>query len=296
MSAHHCSLFDNTVSAPDSNTGEIELRPLTELPGIWEAALEALQAEGAAFTRQGERVLVLATGPLVPVARAFAFVREEGQWGLTDAMPADEPRLWRDWDRVLAISPFGHEPELLHAMRHLPPRVQRTAMTTDPASALAALADDLVSLPARTAESSVAFETTFLLVARSVMGVEVADLGRQASVVLASDVPSVVPGTDHIVFVGSGWAGQVALRCAQTLGTIRGIRSESHAVRDARYGAIDHADSRSVIWFLGKAPEDVRERAAATGAVVTTSTRDPILDYVDVHRMAGELRVGRTAQ
>lgn len=291
MSAHYCSLFAPQPSPAPIVGGPLSLTPLDDVRAAWAAALTSPAFRGDLIARPGERMLILAASPLVPAARAIAARREEALHGATDAMPAEDPRVWRDWDRVVAISRTGDEPELLHALRHLPPRVGRTAISVEDIATLSGLVDDIVALPELAGRSLVSFETTAILVARAALGDAVYDAPRLVSTLIECDVPAVVPGADHVVIVASGWAGQLALRGVHTLSAIRSIRAESHSLRDAHYGAIDHADARSVIWFWGKCSEEASERAVATGAVVIASQRDPLLNYIELQRMARELAV-----
>ncbi|MGN6502846.1 MAG: hypothetical protein ACTHKX_08090 [Pseudolysinimonas sp.] len=261
---------------------------LDAIPDHWRAVL-AEETGSAILGPRGSRLLILAAGPLIPAARALAALREERQWGATDALPADEPRIWREWDSVLAISAGPGEPELLHALRHLPPRVSRRGVTGAPDSTLGPLVDDFAVLPQPRADSLVAQETALLLSARVALGEQLDHLPQSAEAVLGADTPESVPGISHIAIIGSGWTAPLAGSPAHALGLAPGIRAESHATRDIRYGALDHADSRSLLWFMGRVPDDVLDRARTTGAVITLGSRDPLVELLAMQRMAREL-------
>ena len=267
------------------------MKPMPELDAIpdhWRAVLT--QGSGQAIVgARGSRLLILAAGPLIPVARALAALREERQWGATDALPADEPRMWREWDAVLAISAGEGEPELMHALRHLPPRVTRHGVSSSSQTTLGPLVDELTMLPESSAGSLVAQESALLLSARCALGETLDQLPRCAETVLMADTPEAVPGISHIAIIGSGWTAPLGGSPAHALGLAPGIRAESHATRDIRYGALDHAGRHSLLWFMGRATDDVIERARSTGAVVTVGARDPLVELVAMHRMAREL-------
>lgn len=289
MSAHHCSLYEpHGTTGAGGRSGPIPMPELDAIPHHWRAVLAETTGE-AILGPRGSRLLILAAGPLIPAARALAALREERQWGATDALPADEPRIWRDWDDVLAISAGPGEPELLHALRHLPPRVTRRGVTASPETTLAPLVDQLAMLPQPDAGSLVAQESALLLSARVALGETLDDLPRSAEAVLTADTPESVPGISHIAIIGSGWTAPLAGSPAHALGLAPGIRAESHATRDVRYGALDHAGHGSLLWFMGRVPDDVVDRARSTGAVVTLGARDPLVEMVAMHRMAREL-------
>lgn len=289
MTAHHCSLFEASAAHADRRpTGPIHLDEVAEVAHVWREVL-ASRPGVAQLGARGSRTLVLATGPQLAAARAYASLREESQWGATDALPADEPRIWREWDHVVAVTRSGDERELLHALRHLPPRVSRTAVTSAAASPVVPLVDETVVLPESAGRSSVTFETAFLLAARVALGADVVDLPSRLDAVLDADIPLASSTFDHMAFVGSGWTAPLAVRAAQALAGVPWVRAESHALRDVRYGSLDHATERTLVWFFGRTTDDVVDRLARTGAAVESSRRDPLVDYVAVQRMALEL-------
>lgn len=287
MTAHHCSLFDSTHDATGTATGPISMADLDAIPDLWRQVLAA--PHPAVLGRRGSRMLVVAAQPLLPVARAFAALREERQWGATDALPADEPRIWRDWQSVLAVSRLGDEPELHHALRHLPPQVTRLAVTAGRDSVLAPLVDELIALPENSPATSASWETALLVAARAALGEDVTDLADSAEAVLASNMPESVPRVRHVAIVGAGWAVPVAALAGHALTGCRSLRVDWHAPRDVRYGALDGADRDSLIWVMGSIRHDVIDRISATGAIVTVTGRDPLVDYVAIQRMAREL-------
>ena len=222
MSAHHCSLYEphGTTGAGD-RSGLIPMPELDAMPDHWRAVLT--QGSGQAILgARGSRLLILAAGPLIPVARALAALREERQWGATDALPADEPRMWREWDAVLAISAGEGEPELMHALRHLPPRVTRHGVSSSSQTTLGPLVDELTMLPEPSAGSLVAQESALLLSARCALGETLDQLPRCAETVLMADTPETVPGISHIAIIGSGSNAPLSGSPAHALGLCLG--------------------------------------------------------------------------
>lgn len=282
---HHCSLFDDSEPGERRQALQVELEAVPEL---WRATL-AVPGEGHLLRSPGQRMLVLGAGPLVHAARAFADLREVHQHGPTDAQQAGDPRIWRDWDHVVAISRDGAEPELLHALRHLPPRVRRTAVTTGEHSRVSPLVDDVVAIAAT--GGIVSFESATLVRVRQALGADLTALPALAASVLAGDVPVTAPGVDHLLVVGSGWTAALAARAAQSVAAVAGFRAEAYTQRDVRHGAAQHAGASTLVWFLGATPPELVD-AVPKGAVIVASGRDPLIDYLELQRLAVQARAG----
>jgi hypothetical protein len=112
---------------------------------------------------------------------------------------------------------------------------------------------------------------------------------------LASNTPESAPGYARVAVLGSGWLAPLAVQAALELAGAPAMPAEAHAPRDIRYGALDHAGQESLLWFLDPAARDIRERALATGATLTGGQRDPLVEFVAIHRMARELASERSA-
>ena len=121
-------------------------REIESQPAIWRQALEHVDLATRLLVRPGERMLVLGCGTSAFVAESFAALRESAGYGMTDAAYASEPRVWRDYDRVLAISRSGTTSEVLEAIRALPAGVPVTAVTGVADSPLAELTEDVLLL------------------------------------------------------------------------------------------------------------------------------------------------------
>ena len=75
-------------------------------PDDWRRAKAEADAYRALLPEPGERVAVVGCGTSLYMSQAYAGLRESKGEGLTDAWPASEHRLTRDYDRVVAITEF----------------------------------------------------------------------------------------------------------------------------------------------------------------------------------------------
>src|ERR1700710_1158224 len=112
----------------------ITAREIASQPAIWRRALEQVDRATELLVRPGERILVIGCGTSAFVAESFAALREGAGYGMTDAAYASEPRVWRDYDRVIAITRSGTTSEIIDALRAVPAGVPVTVVTAVPDS------------------------------------------------------------------------------------------------------------------------------------------------------------------
>ena len=265
-------------------------------PAIWRTALERTGTQARQqWTRPGQRMLVLGCGTSAFVAESFALLRESAGLGHTDAGYASEPRPWRDYDSVLALTRSGTTTEVLDALRALPPGVRRLAVTGVPDSPVAELVDDLVDL-SYADESSVVqtrFPTTLLLLARAAFGADVAALPDEAESRLAHPLGLDVSAFEHFVYLGSGWTYGLAQEAALKIREAAQAWAESYPTLDYRHGPLAVATERTLVWMIGRSDPDLVATVEATGATVRTSTGDPLVELVDAQRLAVALAGSR---
>src|SRR4051812_7158773 len=89
-------------------------------PDLWRRAIADTARVRDLLAAPGENVLVIGCGTSAFVAESFAVLREQAGLGVTDAAYASEPRVWRNWTRVIAISRSGTTSEVLEALRGVP--------------------------------------------------------------------------------------------------------------------------------------------------------------------------------
>src|SRR5271170_4824921 len=115
-------------------------------PECWTKAIEMAPTAASALPRPGERVAAIGCGSSLNVARCYAILREAAGQGVTDAFPASEVPLTRQYDRQVFISRTGTTTEVLDALSGASRYAPTTAVTADPDAPLAREARHLVLL------------------------------------------------------------------------------------------------------------------------------------------------------
>jgi glucosamine--fructose-6-phosphate aminotransferase (isomerizing) len=270
-------------------------REIASQPAVWRTALTHLDRAVELLVRPGESMLVIGCGTSAFVADSFAELRENAGYGLTDSAYASEPRAWRDYDHVLAISRSGTTSEIIEALEQLPAGVTKTVVTGVADSPVAALADDVLVLDFADEESVVQtrFPTSFLLLARAAFGEDVSGLPDAAEAALAQPSDISVAGLDHFVYLGSGWTRGLADEAALKIREAAQAWSESYPLLDYRHGPLAVAHTGSLVWMIGRGEAALAEQVRATGAVVVTSTHDPLVELALAQRLAVEVAQSR---
>jgi fructoselysine-6-P-deglycase FrlB-like protein len=262
-------------------------------PTIWRRALTDVDRARDLLAAPGERVLVLGCGTSAFVAESLAWLREDAGLGETDAVYASELRMWRDYDRVVALSRSGTTTEVLTALEAVPAGVRRIVVTGVADSPAASLADDVLLLDFADEKSVVQtrFPTTFLVLARAAFGQDMQAVIDQAETVLSAplDLPVPLSGVDHVVYLGTGWTYGLAQEAALKVREAAQAWSESYPLLDYRHGPLAVAHDTSLVWMLGAADERLAEEIRVTGAAVRLGHLDPLVELVQAQRLAVEL-------
>jgi glucosamine--fructose-6-phosphate aminotransferase (isomerizing) len=277
----------------------ITAREIASQPSVWRVALLHVDRATELLVRPGERMLVLGCGTSAFVAESFAQLREGAGYGMTDAAYASEPRAWRDYDRVLAITRSGTTSEVIDAIRLLPVGVPVTVVTGVADSPVTSLATDVLLLDFADEESVVQtrFPTSFLILARAALGEDVAQLPDEAEVALAkSPLASYdidVASFDHFVYLGSGWSYGLAQEAALKIREAAQAWSESYPLLDYRHGPLAVAHSTSLVWMMGRSESALAEQIRATGATVICGEHDPLIELALAQKLAVEVADAR---
>ena len=263
-------------------------------PEMWERALVEATATAPLFGRPGERVLYLGCGTSAFVSESLAILRERAGHGLSDAAYASEWRPGRDYDRVVAVTRSGTTSEILDALDRVPRGVHRTAVTGVADAPVHASVDDALVLDYADERSVVQtrFPTTLLVAARAAFGEDVAGLPEQAARELERPQDLDVAALDHVVYLGSGWSYGLAQEAALKIREAAQAWSESYPTLDYRHGPIAVAHPGSVVALFEDVPDLVAD-IEATGAVVRTSTADPLVQLVTAQRLAVDVAGSR---
>lgn len=258
-------------------------------PAIWWEAIESRSAiADELLALPGSRVLVLGCGTSAFLAESYAALRERAGFGVTDAAYASEPWPWRDYDAVVLLSRSGTTTEVIEALDVLPAGVRTIAVTGVADSPLAARVDDVLLLDFADEKSVVQtrFPTTFLLLARHALGEDVSGLPDEVEARLAAPLDIETGALSHFVYLGSGWTYGLAQEAALKIREAAQAWSESYPALDYRHGPLAVADERSIVWILGDAEPSLIADIERTGALVRSSTGDPLVELADAQRLA----------
>jgi len=268
---------------------------ITTQPSTWRLALELVDQARELLAAPGERVLIIGCGTSAFVAESLAWLRESVSLGETDAAYASEPRAWRDYDRVIAISRSGTTSEILDALAAVPEGVRTVVVTGVADSPAALLADDVLVLDFADEKSVVQtrFPTSFLILARAAFGLDVDGIADALDAALAEPLPIDASTFDHFVYLGTGWTYGLAQEAALKIREAAQAWSESYPLLDYRHGPLAVAHEGSLVWMFGAADELLAEQIRATGATVILGSHDPLVELVQAQRLAVELAESR---
>ncbi|QJU54768.1 SIS domain-containing protein [Herbiconiux sp. KACC 21604] len=258
-------------------------------PEVWRTALDLTAEARRILARPGERMLVIGCGTSAFVAESFAALREEAGLGETDAAYASEPRVWRPYDSVVAITRSGTTTEVADALRRVPAGVTTIVVTGVADSPCAELADEVLLLDFADERSVVQtrFPTTFLILARAALGEDVSQLPAALEASLAVEDSVEEPVYDHIVYLGSGWTYGLAQEAALKVREAAQAWAESYPLLDYRHGPLAVAHPGSLVWFLGTTDDDLARDIETTGATVRQREgEDPLVALVRAQRYA----------
>lgn len=291
------SFWEMIITTLSGQSGQPELQEarvtltaseIDSQPRIWREALTHVARATDLLARPGERVLVIGCGTSAFVAESFAALRETAGLGITDAAYASEPRVWRRYDAVIALTRSGTTTEVLEALSAVPAGVRTVAVTGVADSPVAAVVDDVLLLDFADEQSVVQtrFPTSFLLLARAAFGEDVSALPAAAEAALARPLPIDVSGLSHFVYLGSGWTYGLAQEAALKIREAAQAWSESYPLLDYRHGPLAVAGPGSLVWMIGPHDDKLVDQIEAVGAQVVTSSHDPLIELAQAQRLA----------
>jgi fructoselysine-6-P-deglycase FrlB-like protein len=263
------------------------LAEIASQPDCWARALRSAGEAARILPGRGERVAVIGCGTSWHIATAIARAREAAGHGETDAFPASELPV-RDYAAVLAVTRSGTTTEVLDALRTVPGSVRKIAITGDPSTPVADVADELLVLDYADEESVVQtrFATTALTVARASLGHDLGPVIDQARALAAADLDDQLINRPHYVFLGRGWALGVAREAALKVQEAGAAWSEAHPALEYLHGPLAAADETTVVWLFGVEDSVLAGEIKRTGATIVTATGDPQAELVTAQRVA----------
>ncbi|HEY3631027.1 MAG TPA: SIS domain-containing protein [Jatrophihabitantaceae bacterium] len=251
-------------------------------PECWTVALD--QAGSPLLPAPGERVAVVGCGTSWFVAQAYAALREAAGLGETDAFAASEMPADRPYDRLVAITRSGTTTEVLELLRQV--STPTLAITAAGGTPVVDAADETLRLPFADERSVVQtrFATTTLALLRAHLGEDLTQAIADARTAVDAELPAL--DRAQFTFLGRHWTVGLANEAALKMREASLSWSESYPAMEYRHGPISIADTRSLVWMLGSAPEGLREDVATTGATWVESTLDPMAELIRAQRVA----------
>jgi fructoselysine-6-P-deglycase FrlB-like protein len=252
-------------------------------PDSWLAAADLAGRYRDILPAAGERVAVIGCGTSLYIARGYAYLRESGGLGITDAWPASEARLaGRGYDRLVAITRSGTTTEVLATLAGFGgPKTIITAPAGTPVYQLG----DVIGLPEFDEKSVVQtrFATSALALLRSSLGEDLQDVVAQARQVLADPALDEVRGAGQITFTGMGLGAALAEEAALKLREATRSWAEAYFATEYRHGPVSIAEPGRAVWAFGPLVPGFERDVKATGAHLEHTGNDPMAELVRVH-------------
>jgi fructoselysine-6-P-deglycase FrlB-like protein len=274
-------------------------------PDCWSVAADEAGRYAGLLPAPGERVGVIGCGTSLFIARAYSYLREHAGQGVTDAWPASEARLHRDYDRIVALSRSGTTTEILTALddyRAAGGTAPVTAITATPGTPVQSRGDTITL--AEFDETSVVqtrFATSALALLRAHLGEDLGPAIAQAREILGASPAeqeqslAAVRAADQLTFVGMGLGAALAEEAALKLREATQSWAESYPATEYRHGPLSIAQPGRAVWSLGPLVPGFERDIAATGAHLEHRDADPMAELVRVHLLcllrAADLRL-----
>ena len=239
---------------------------LASQPETW-AEAASMTAEQALLPAAGTRIAVVGCGTSWFMAQSYAWLRETGGQGETDAFAASEAFVDRGYDAVVALTRSGTTTEVLELVERLRGRVRTVGVIGDPTSPLVDLVDDAVTLPFADEQSVVQtrFATTALALFRASLGEDLDGAVADARRAIDGDLDPALVDAEQFTFLGRGWTVGLAHEAALKMREASQSWTESYPAMEYRHGPISIAAPGRVTWHFGAPPAGLAAEVAATG-------------------------------
>ncbi len=262
---------------------------LASQPEMW-ARAASMTHEHSLLPARGARVAVVGCGTSWFIAQSYAWLRETGGHGETDAFAASEAFVDRGYDAVVALTRSGTTTEVLELVERLRGRVRTVGVIGDAHSPLVGLVDESVTMPFADERSVVQtrFATTALALFRSSLGEDLDAAIADADRAVAEELDPEFVDAEQFTFLGRGWTVGLAHEAALKMREASQSWTESYPSMEYRHGPISIAAPGRVTWHFGEAPTGLPAEVAATGARFEAGTLDPMAELVRAQRVALE--------
>ncbi len=276
-------MINQSAPAPAAHMAQ----ELASQPETW-ARAATLTSEQALLPSRGARIAVVGCGTSWFMAQSYAWLRETGGHGETDAFTASEAFIDRGYDAVVALTRSGTTTEVLELVERLRGRVRTIGVIGDASSPLVDLVDEAVTLPFADEQSVVQtrFATTALALFRASLGEELDGAIADAERALAEELDPEIVDAEQYTFLGRGWSVGLAHEAALKMREASQSWTESYPAMEYRHGPISIAAPNRVTWHFGEAPSGLAEDIAVTGARFEAGRLDAMAELVRAQRVA----------
>jgi fructoselysine-6-P-deglycase FrlB-like protein len=264
-------------------------------PELWQQAAALAGETADVLPDPGARVCAIGCGTSLYIAQAWAALRERAGQGQTDAFAASELPDRRRYDVMVAISRSGSTTEVIHALGRRS-ALRSVAITADPASEVAAAADDTISLAFADERSVVQtrFATSALALLREPLEPgAVARAADDARSALERPLPVDPEDVEQWTFLGRGWTVGLAHEAALKLRESAQAWTEAYAMFEYRHGPISIAAAGRVVWFFDAPDPSLTADLERIGATLVSDELDPMASLVVAQRTAVALATAR---
>ena len=260
---------------------------LASQPENW-ARAATLRDEQSLLPVRGARIAVVGCGTSWFIAQSYAWLRETGGHGETDAFAASEAFVDRGYDAVVALTRSGTTTEVLELVERLRGRVPTIGVIGDPTSPLVGLVDEAVTLPFADEQSVVQtrFATTALALFRASLGEDLEDAVADARRAVDEALDPELVAAEQYAFLGRGWTVGLAHEAALKMREASQSWTESYPAMEYRHGPISITGPGRVTWLFGAAPGGLAEDVARVGGTFVASALDPLAELVRAQRVA----------
>lgn len=262
-------------------------------PEIWGLAAELGAAENNKDpVIAGKRIAFVGCGTSWFVAMSCAALTEASGRAEADAFTASEFPANRSYDRIVAITRSGTTTEVVELLKNQAETnsLVITAVLDSPAQAEA---DRAIILDFADEQSVVQtrFATAVIVMIRAILGEDLEPAIAQCEEVLKEALPTAE--IDQVSFLGTGWTIGLANEAALKTRESAQFWAEAYPAMDYRHGPISIAQAGRMVWMFGAWPEGLEAQVVATGAIVVSSSHDPLVQLVQAQRLAVNLAVAR---
>ena len=261
---------------------------LASQPETWRETAIFLPSVTHKLPPHGSKVAAIGCGTSWFMAQGYASFREAAGNGETDFYAGSEFNFARKYDHVVLISRSGTTTEILNVLERLSiPSTVITGVADSPAVELAThaivmeFADEKSVVQTRWA-------TSILGLLRAHNGFDLMAAADDAASAVESDLGDLV-NVNQITFLGHGWTNALAQEAGLKTREAAQFWSEAYPQLDYRHGPMAIAEKGRAVWMFGEIDPDLKDEILATGALLETSTLDPMAHLIRAQRVAIEI-------